>query len=152
MEFTNGILKLDNGLEISLSMRVDLLLELSKSFPPIKFYYDRLGWLRTDNAILGGELFAILFITQDNILYQMRLYVKRPEFATGYEDWTAEKALAEKLFYENFLIQHNIQTGEFDWGSIKVIEDPRSASSGIFITSKDFFEVFKKSKKSPLLK
>ncbi len=131
-----GKLTLDNNMRFSIGM---CLSDFEREIVGLDFTIEKpFGMVnyRIHSVELKNERFGMLFGFHEGFLVSMALFSKRPEFPQSWDRWTEEGILAEKKFYDAFLAKNHVKQGNYDFGSIISIYDPKGGFSHINISNR----------------
>ncbi len=131
-----GKLTLDNNMHFSIGMGlsdfeseiVGLDFAIEKPFGMVNY--------RIHSVELKNERFGMLVGFHEGFLVSMALFSKRPEFPQDWDSWTEEGIIAEKKFHDAFLAKNLVKQGNYDFGSIMSIYDPKSGGTYIHISNR----------------
>ena len=131
-----GKLTLDNNIGFSIGM---CLSDFEKEIVGLDFTIEKpFGMViyRVHSVELKNKQFGMLVDFHQGFLVSITLFSKRPEFPHSWDSWTEEGILAEKKFHDAFLAKNHVKQGNYDFGSIISIYDPKSGSSHINISNR----------------
>jgi hypothetical protein len=90
-------------------------------------------WIRTKNTSVNNQYFSFGFCFWNDKLKSVNFCVSANKLVDTWNDWSKEKELAAKKYYESWLSEEIGKKRKYKWGLIEVVSDIKTGSSSILI-------------------